>query len=93
MATGPEHFREAERLIRGAGTDHTDGKYYMDGDAPTLTAAMVHATLAHAAATAELATANGHSVADGQYSQPYLARDVSRSAAWSEAFNGNGEGL
>lgn len=48
---GPAHYREAERLLAAARTasDH----FYGEEDAiPTLQAAQVHATLAHAAATA-----------------------------------------
>lgn len=41
--TGPEHYREAERLI---------GNYQSDGDTVWLAQAQVHATLAQAAATA-----------------------------------------
>ena len=43
--TGPEHYREAERLLRHAETPHADA-------ALTLADAQVHATLALAAATA-----------------------------------------
>ena len=46
--TGPEHYREAERLIRLA-----DRIAEVDGDdSRTLAGAQVHATLALAAATA-----------------------------------------
>ncbi|MEV6607445.1 hypothetical protein [Kutzneria sp. NPDC051319] len=52
--TGPEHFREAERLIHAA--QATPGRYgeapYSDNADRMLTAADVHATLALAAATA-----------------------------------------
>lgn len=50
--TGPDHFREAERLMRDAKRDGPDGPYYMDDQMPTLAAAQVHATLALAAAAA-----------------------------------------
>ncbi|WP_103338760.1 hypothetical protein [Amycolatopsis sp. CA-126428] len=43
--TGPEHYREAERLIRASSGDYVEA-----GDA--LAEAQVHATLALAAATA-----------------------------------------
>lgn len=48
---GPSHYREAERLLEAAriSTDHNYGE---QGAAPTLLAAVVHATLANAAATA-----------------------------------------
>lgn len=51
--TGPEHYREAERLLDAA-TDN-DGDIQTDDGmtANILSAAQVHATLAHAGATAE----------------------------------------
>lgn len=51
MATGPEHYREAERLL----TDCTNslGRLVIeDGTAEVLAAATAHALLAQAAATA-----------------------------------------
>lgn len=51
MPTGPEHYREAERLAEGLKTD--DGAVYVDeGNEQVLAVAQVHATLALAAATA-----------------------------------------
>ncbi len=50
-ADGPGHYREAERLLAGAATA-TDHLYGEQDAIPTLLAAMVHATLANAAATA-----------------------------------------
>lgn len=49
--TGPEHYREAERLIKGLTTD-TGAVYVEDGNEQILALAQVHATLALAAATA-----------------------------------------
>ena len=48
---GPGHYREAERLLAAArvATDHF---YDEQGAIPTLLAAMTHAALANAAATA-----------------------------------------
>ncbi|MFJ2178930.1 hypothetical protein ACIOHE_39310 [Streptomyces sp. NPDC087851] len=59
MATGPEHYREAERLAAMA--RHWT---YGDGDDPVTGAALateaqVHATLALAAATAQSASVDG----------------------------------
>jgi hypothetical protein len=49
MATGPEHYREAERIIQEAFDNHS----YEDIETQVLLAAAdVHATLALAAATA-----------------------------------------
>jgi hypothetical protein len=50
MATGPEHYREAERLIKQANSI-MDG-FPSDQYAQTIAEAQVHATLANAAATA-----------------------------------------
>lgn len=61
MATGPEHYREAERLTQQAGEwmdADTGWKAHMSGEeriarrAADLAEAQVHATLALAAATA-----------------------------------------
>jgi len=55
--TGPEHYREAERLLNGPNveayetTDEGDARYERDR-ADNLNAAAIHATLALAAATA-----------------------------------------
>jgi hypothetical protein len=56
--TGPEHYREAERLLAGRPKSAEDRAAGIDGDDPwppnhmDLKAAHVHATLALAAATA-----------------------------------------
>lgn len=49
--TGPEHYREAERLLEGCKNSH-GALVIEDGTAEVLKAAQVHATLALAAATA-----------------------------------------
>lgn len=49
--TGPEHYSEAERLIKGLKTD-TGAVYVEDGNEQVIALAQVHATLALAAATA-----------------------------------------
>lgn len=59
--TGPDHYREAERLIAAVTLDgtHPDGSPLIRSDEPqTIALAQVHATLALAAATG---------VNDGQY--------------------------
>ena len=54
MATGYEHYKEAERLVKP--TDLTGLPYNrMQPSSPDIAAAQVHATLAAAAATVELA--------------------------------------
>lgn len=51
--TGPEHFREAERLLADAESGADSGPvYFLDDAMPSLAAAQVHAALAHTAATA-----------------------------------------
>jgi hypothetical protein len=54
--TGPEHYREAQRLLATAKTE--DGRV-LSGYAETLLAAQAHATLAHTAATAMQAPVDG----------------------------------
>ncbi|WP_069773065.1 hypothetical protein [Streptomyces sp. LUP30] len=49
--TGPEHYREAERLLKGCKNSH-GALVIEDGTAEVLAAAQVHATLAQTAATA-----------------------------------------
>jgi hypothetical protein len=56
--TGPEHYREAERLIKGLTTD-TGAVYVEDGNEQALALAQVHATLALAAATSMSAPLDG----------------------------------
>lgn len=48
--TGPEHYREAQRLLAEA-VSWDSGERQMQGDAVVIAAAQVHATLALAAAT------------------------------------------
>lgn len=63
MATGPEHYREAERLIKGL-TTATGAVYVEDGNEQVIALAQVHATLAAAAATAMSGTKNGMAPVD-----------------------------
>ncbi|MER8219736.1 hypothetical protein ABTZ58_03880 [Streptomyces sp. NPDC094143] len=61
--TGPEHYREAERLIRSLKTD--SGAVYIEpGNEQVSAIAQVHATLALAAATAMSGTKNGMAPVD-----------------------------
>jgi hypothetical protein len=60
--TGPEHYREAERLLFQSQAIGQDGA----GQAIVISAAQVHATLAVAAATALMAPADFTSVNDLQ---------------------------
>ena len=72
--TGPEHYREAERLVNGLKTP--DGAVYIEeGNEQVLAAAQVHATLAHAAASAMQAAVDG--------SEPGMAPQ--EFGAWYEA--------
>ncbi|MEU8760701.1 hypothetical protein [Streptomyces sp. NPDC048659] len=48
--TGPEHYREAERLLTEAGAEGPEGTYFVRP--MSLAAAQAHATFALAAATA-----------------------------------------
>lgn len=52
MASGPEHYAEAERLLDQAEVDARDPMRKYAEDANLIAAAQVHATLALAAATA-----------------------------------------
>jgi len=57
--TGPEHYREAERLLAGVtpGSTHPDGSPVIRSDEPeTIAAAQVHATLALAVAIGDMLT-------------------------------------
>ncbi|MCP3817794.1 phiSA1p31-related protein [Streptomyces sp. A3M-1-3] len=56
--TGPEHYREAERLVTGSKTRH-GALIVEEGTAEVLAAAQVHATLALTAATAMQAAVDG----------------------------------
>lgn len=51
--TGPEHYREAERLLEQAEIDARDPMRKYAEDANVIAAAQVHATLALVAATVE----------------------------------------
>lgn len=66
--TGPEHYREAEERLRTAGGQLG------------VAIAQVHATLAFAAAFAELRSVGSR-----------LGRDGNRSVAWQEAFADDGK--
>lgn len=55
MATGPEHYKTAEEILRRAGVETSNEAYNADADEATtmmIAAAQVHATLALAAAFA-----------------------------------------
>ncbi|MFE9003172.1 hypothetical protein ACFYOY_13670 [Streptomyces sp. NPDC007875] len=70
--TGPEHYREAERLLAEADNIAEHG-----GDmGEMIAAAQVHATLAHAAATAQAALVNG---------DHFIGMPEADVAAWYEA--------
>jgi len=64
MPTGPEHYREAERLLNGLKTRDGSALFVEDGNEQVLAAAQVHATLALAAATAMSGTKNGMAPVD-----------------------------
>jgi hypothetical protein len=50
---GPQHYTEAERLLKRAQDEASDKDFYREQDAgPTLLAALAHAVLANAAAVA-----------------------------------------
>ncbi|MBK3524873.1 MULTISPECIES: hypothetical protein [Streptomyces] len=51
MSTGPEHYREAERLLKGSKNSH-GALVIEEGTNEVLLAAIGHALLANAAATA-----------------------------------------
>ncbi|MFD9630142.1 hypothetical protein [Streptomyces violascens] len=55
--TGPEHYREAERLLTEAAAEGAEGTYFVRPE--SLAAAQVHATLALAAATALIDSGGG----------------------------------
>lgn len=56
MSSGPEHYREAERLIRLAEERWSDSEAEHDA---LLRNAQVHATLAHVAAQVDATTSRG----------------------------------
>lgn len=75
--TGPEHYRRAEQHIAAVTTGHTrtNGLPVIEhGSTDEIALAQVHATLALAAATAELEMRAGKAT----------GRTPERSAAWSE---------
>ncbi|NEA40918.1 hypothetical protein [Streptomyces sp. SID11385] len=67
--TGPEHYREAERLLADARHEGPDGVAYIRPE--NIAAAQVHATLAQAAATAMQAAVEGSE--PGMSSQEFTA--------------------
>lgn len=76
MATGPEHYREAERLLRGIALGDETYREYIDAEAvPHALVALGHVGLAIAAAIALNRT-------EGQPSRDAQVRDAQ---AWFEA--------
>ncbi len=73
MATGPEHYRESERILKACTTDK--GALF-DGHSETLALAQVHATLALAAALGGL-----HDFRSST-GEPYLARTEESDMEW-----------
>jgi hypothetical protein len=74
--TGPEHYREAERLLTEAATEGAEGTYFVRPE--SLAAAQVHATLALTAATAMQAAVDGSEPGMGsaEFSEWYQAAGV-----------------
>jgi predicted HicB family RNase H-like nuclease len=66
---GPEHYREAERLLEQAEIDARDPMRKYQEDANVIAAAQVHATLALAAATAYPAVKDWCGDEDGSVSR------------------------
>lgn len=64
---GPGHYRGAERLL-GEAKISTDHYYDEQGAVPTLLAALAHATLANAAATATGSSADWMKTAGTRFS-------------------------
>lgn len=63
--TGPEHYREAERLLDGpVPYSHGEEEAWERDRADNLAAAQVHAILAHTAATIDAAAHPGQSQVD-----------------------------
>jgi hypothetical protein len=79
---GPDHYREAERLIKGLKTD-SGAVYVEDGNDQVIALAQVHATLALAAATAMGAPV------DGEADSGLPPQDAK---AWNSAAGVNGKG-
>jgi hypothetical protein len=80
--TGPEHYREAERLIKGLKTD-SGAVYVEEGNEQVSALAQVHATLALAAATAMGAPV------DQEADSGLPPQDAK---AWNDAAGVNGKG-
>lgn len=90
---GPKHYADAETLLRAADEASAEALATLRADAsmdptPSLVgvlglvlAAQVHATLAHAAAVAEM---DAFGMADGSAT----GRTVNQVAAWVDAFGG-----
>lgn len=79
---GPEHYREAERLLTQADSDVSENWPAQTGEhkADILAAAQVHATLAHAAAVIDAGNAvTWTSSSDGDW------HEVENSGHWKEA--------
>jgi hypothetical protein len=74
--TGPEHYREAERLLAEAGHQGTEGVIWVRPE--NLAAAQVHATLALTAATAMQAAVDGSEPGMGsaEFGEWYTAAGV-----------------
>lgn len=79
---GPDHYREAERLLEHADHDVSENWPAQTGEhkADILAAAQVHATLAHAAAVIDAGNAvTWTSSSDGDW------HEVENSGHWKEA--------
>lgn len=74
--TGPEHYREAERLLADARHDGPDGVAYLRPE--NIAAAQVHATLALAAATAMNDAQEGLPVSEWNDWRATVGREVPR---------------
>lgn len=82
---GPQHYREAERLIAAVTLDgtHPDGSPFIRSDEPqTIALAQVHATLALAAATA------GLDATEGPNGGSATGRTADDATAWEQALGG-----
>ena len=83
--TGPDHYAEAERLLALAGR-HSSGATYGPEWALTIAAAHVHATLAHAAATAAGPAGPGsHAWADVTATRPSTSMPAPPDAGGTES--------
>jgi hypothetical protein len=79
---GPQHYREAERLIKGLKTD-SGAVYVEEGNEQVIALAQVHATLALATATAMGAPV------DQEADSGLPPQDAK---AWNDAAGVNGKG-